>query len=161
MAHIFNEANITYELKQSPIPEFTYHTSQKLSELVKSKHLNFHVRLLDPGKYSGPYHFHRNAEEIFIILSGKVMLRTPKEFLELNEGDIIFFEIGDMGAHQLYNHTGDPCRYLDIRTETELDICEYPDSNKINIVQNQELYERNTRVDYYKGEENVKDKWQH
>lgn len=52
------------------------------------------------------------------------------------------------------------CRYIDIRTEAGLDICEYPDSDKINILDNQETYERNKRVDYYKGEENIKDKWQ-
>lgn len=61
MAYIFNEANITYSLRKSPIPEFSWLTSQNLSDIVKSKHLNFHVRLLDPGKYSCPYHFHRNA----------------------------------------------------------------------------------------------------
>ncbi len=54
--------------------------------------------------------------------------------VEVKEGDIVFFEIGPEGAHQLYNHTGEPCRYLDIRTEAGLDICEYPDSDKINII---------------------------
>ena len=159
MAYIFNEANITYSLKKSPVPEFSWHTSQKLSELVKSKHLNFSVSSIDPGKYSCPYHFHRNAEEIFVVLSGQAMLRTPKEFIELKEGDIIFFEIGPEGAHQLYNHTEEPFKYLDIRTEAGLDICEYPDSDKINIVQNREIYERSTSVDYYKGEENVNERW--
>jgi hypothetical protein len=28
------------------------------------------------------------------------------------------------------------CRYIDIRTEAGLDICEYPDSDKINILDN-------------------------
>lgn len=161
MAHIYNESNITYKLKQSPIPEFSLYSSERLSEIVGSKHLFFHVRSLEPGKYSCPYHFHRNAEELFVILSGKVMLRTPKEFVELNEGDIVFFEIGPEGAHQLYNHTEKPCKYLDLKTEAGLDVCEYPDSNKINIVQNHEIYEKSNRVDYYKGEENVKEKWQY
>ena len=161
MAYIFNESNITYKHKQSPIPEIALYSSERLSELVGSKHLFFHVRSLDPGKYSYPYHFHRNAEELFVILSGRVMLRTPKEFVELNEGDVVFFEIGPEGAHQLYNHTEEPCKYLDLKTEAGLDVCEYPDSNKVNIVHNHEIYEKITMVDYYKGEENVKEKWQH
>ena len=99
MARIFNEKSLSYELRQSPIPEFAWHTSPKLAEIAKSKHLQFDIRSLDPGKYSYPYHFHRNAEELFVILSGKVMLRTPDEFVELCEGDIVFFEIGSNGAH--------------------------------------------------------------
>jgi uncharacterized cupin superfamily protein len=92
MAQIFNEKTTLFELRPSPIPEFAWHTSPKLAEIVKSKHLYFDIRSLDPGKYSYPYHFHRNAEEIFVILSGKVTLRIPNEFVELSEGDIAFFE---------------------------------------------------------------------
>lgn len=159
MATVFNEGNIVFELRQSPIPEFSLHTSQRLWEIVGSKHLSFNVRSLDPDKYSCPYHFHRNAEEIFVILSGKVMLRTPKNYIELSQGDIVFFEMGSEGAHQLFNHTTESCQYLDIRTNAGIDICEYPDSGKVNIVQSQEIYVSKDRVDYYKGEENVADKW--
>jgi uncharacterized cupin superfamily protein len=159
MPQIFNEKNVSFQHRQSPIPEFSWHTSPKLAEIVKSKHLHFDLRSLDPGKYSYPYHFHRNAEEIFVILSGKVTLRTPKDFVELSEGDIVFFEMGPQGAHQLYNHTSDPCKYLDIRTNNGLDVCEYPDSGKINILPFQEIYEKADSVDYYKGEDKVKEKW--
>lgn len=158
MAHIFNNENISFKVRQSPIPEFSWHTSEVLSEMANSKHLKFYVRSLDPGKYSYPYHFHRNAEEIFVILSGKATLRTPEKFTELKEGDIVFFEIGPTGAHQLYNHTDEPCKFLDIRTETGFDVCEYPDSGKINI-NNNEIYEIDEPVDYYKGEDKVKEKW--
>ncbi|HEX7714178.1 MAG TPA: cupin domain-containing protein [Bacillota bacterium] len=159
MAQIFNQKNLSFEPDESPIPEFSWHTSQNLAEIVKSKHLQFDVRLLDPDKYSCPYHFHRNSEEIFVILSGKVTLRTPDEFVELSEGDIVFFETGPQGAHQLYNHTQQACKYLDIRTEAGIDICEYPDSGKINIRPYGELYQSEDKVDYYKGEDNVREKW--
>ena len=159
MAQIFNEKNISFQLRQSPIPEFSWHTSPKLAEIVKSKHLHFDLRSLDPCKYSYPYHFHRNAEEIFVILSGKVTLRIPDEFVELSEGDIVFFEMGPQGAHQLYNHTQEPCRFLDIRTNIGLDVCEYPDSGKINILPFQEVYQSDDRVDYYKGEDKVSEMW--
>lgn len=159
MSHIFNAKNLPLELRQSPVPEFSWHTSPKLAEIAKSKHLHFDVRSLDPGKFSYPYHFHRNAEELFVILSGKAILRTPRGFAELNEGDIVFFEMGPEGAHQLYNHTGNPCLYLDIRTAPDIDVCEYPDSGKVNILPYREMYEVKDKVDYYKGEENVSDKW--
>jgi uncharacterized cupin superfamily protein len=159
MVHIFNEEKISYKFKEAKVTEFAWHSSQELSKIVDSQNLKFDLRLLDSGKYSYPYHFHRNAEEIFIILSGKAMLRTPEEFVELNEGDIVFFEIGPEGAHQLYNHTQKPCKYLDIRTDIGIDVCEYPDSNKINILPYQEVYQKNSTVDYFKGEDKVKEKW--
>ncbi len=159
MAHIFNNKNISYQLKQSPIAEYCWHTSPNLAELVKSKHLLFDLRVLDPGKYSYPYHFHQNAEEMFVILSGKVKLRTPDGITELTEGDIAFFEIGPEGAHQLFNHTQEPCNYLDIRTNMGLDVVEYPDSGKINVLPYRRIYEKDKQVDYFKGEDKVGENW--
>ncbi len=159
MAKIFNAKDIPFEIDSAPIPEFEWHTSPDLAELVKSKHLKFDIRSLDPGKYSCPYHFHRNSEEIFVVMSGKVMLRMPDKFSELSEGDIVFFEMGPEGAHQLYNHTQQPCVYIDLRTVIGLDVCEYPDSGKINILPFREIYEKESKVDYYKGEEQVSKKW--
>lgn len=159
MAHIFKMNDIQFHLKQSPVPEFSWHTSAELSGLAGSKNLNFDVRSLDPGKYSYPYHSHRNAEELFVILSGKAMLRTPDGYQELQEGDIAFFEMGPGGAHQLYNHSEQPCKYLDIGTDNGLDVCDYPDSGKTNILPDREIYFKADRTSYFEGEKNVSDKW--
>jgi uncharacterized cupin superfamily protein len=159
MAHIFRKEDITFELKNSPVPEYAWHTSRNLTGLVQSKHLNYNIRKLDPGKYSYPYHFHRNAEELFMILSGNAMLRTPDGFEELHQGDTVFFEMGPTGAHQLYNHSNSVCEYLDIRTETGIDVCEYPDTGKVNVLPEGILFERKDEVDYFKGEDKVKDMW--
>ncbi|WNS45819.1 cupin domain-containing protein [Paenibacillus sp. MMS20-IR301] len=147
-----------FEQKQSPVPEYAWHTSRKLAEQAGAKQLLFEMRSLDPGKYSYPYHFHRSAEEMFVILSGQATLRTPEGFQEVKAGDTVFFETGPEGAHQLYNHTSDPCVYLDLRTNHGIDICEYPDSGKINILPYEEVYLAE-QVDYYEGEEKVAEKW--
>lgn len=159
MAHVFRKENISFRLKDSPIAEFAWHTSPRLSELVKSEHMHFDIRQLDPGKYSFPYHFHRNAEELFIILSGKAMLRSPDGLQELVTGDMVFFEMGPTGAHQLFNHTQETCEYIDIRTEAGMDVCEYPDSGKVNILREREIFHKKDQVDYFKGEENVEHIW--
>ncbi|MFV0483363.1 MAG: cupin domain-containing protein, partial [Bacteroidales bacterium] len=101
---------------------------------INPENLNFDFRQLNPGQYSAVYHFHRFAEELFLIISGSATLRTPKGLEEVKGGDLIFFEKGESGAHQLYNHTQEPCTYLDIRTFIGHDIAEYPDSDKIFIV---------------------------
>lgn len=159
MPEIFNEKTVPFELKKSPLPDYAWYTSPKIAELVKSKHLQFDIRSLEPDKFSYPYHSHRNSEEIFVILSGCVTLRTHEGFKQLSVGDIVFFEMGPTGAHQLYNHTEAPCRYLDIRTVAGLDVCEYPDSGKINILPDIEVYQSASRVSYFKDEDKVREKW--
>ena len=73
--------------------------------------------------------------------------------------DRVFFEQGDTGAHQLYNHSDVPCVYLDIRTTVGIDVCEYPDSGKLAILPMLEVFESSSRVRYFQGEEKVKEKW--
>lgn len=159
MAHIFRRQDVSFRIKNTPISEFAWHTSPNLAEMAQSKHMHFDIRQLDPGKYSYPYHFHRNAEELFIIVSGKVILRTPDGIQELASGDMAFFEMGPTGAHQLFNHTQTACEYIDIRTEAGIDVCEYPDSGKVNILPERNIFEVKNQIDYFKGEENVEEIW--
>jgi len=159
MPKIFNAKNVSFEERKSRIPEFLWQTSPRLADLSNSKHFQFDIRSLDPGKFSFPYHFHRAAEELFVILSGEATLRSPDGFQKLSQGDVVFFEEGAEGAHQLYNHQDSPCTYLDLRTTIGIDVCEYPDSGKVNILPNIEVFESSSSVDYYKGEENVVTKW--
>jgi uncharacterized cupin superfamily protein len=126
---------------------------------INPQNLKFDLRQLKPGRYWAAYHFHRHAEELFMIISGSATLRTPKGLEVVESGDLIFFEKGETGAHQLYNHTGEPCVYLDIRTFAGFDVCEYPDSDKINLLPMDEVFRKDSRVDYFDGEENVRDKW--
>ena len=94
-----------------------------------------------------------------MIVSGSATLRTPDGLEVVNSGDLVFFEKGETGAHQLHNHTTEPCVYLDIRTFTGYDVCEYPDSNKLLIVPGFELFDKNSGVKYFDREENIQDKW--
>ena len=149
------------ELKKnnSLIPHFSWKSSLPLEEISKSTYLHFDIKSLFPGKFSYPYHFHRNAEELFIILEGEATLRSPEGYQTISKGDIIFFEEGPSGTHQLYNHTGDQLIYVDIRTKVNIDVCEYPDSGKINILPAMDIFEEGSKVSYYSGEEGVKNMW--
>lgn len=123
------------------------------------ENLNFDLRQLNPDEFSAPYHFHRYAEELFMILSGSATLRTSKGLEIVNSGDLIFFEKGETGAHQLHNHTPEPCIYLDIRTYIGYDVAEYPDSDKILIAPTFEIFSKNTQAGYFDGETKIKNKW--
>jgi uncharacterized cupin superfamily protein len=132
----------------------------RLNNRIKPQNLNFDLRLLNPGQFSAPYHFHRNAEELFMVVSGTMTLRTPDGLDIVASGDIIFFEIGETGAHQFFNHGTEPCIYLDVRTFTGYDICEYPDSGKILLAPSFEIFNKDAKLGYFEGEENVLEKWE-
>ncbi|MDX1764748.1 MAG: cupin domain-containing protein [bacterium] len=159
MPKIFKLGSVPLHENRSKVSDFAWLSSRPLAEISKSKNLQFDVRSLSPGKFSFPYHFHRNAEELFVLFEGEATLRSPDGFQTITKGDFIFFEEGPTGAHQLYNHTDSPCVYLDIRTMTAIDVCEYPDSGKINILPTMEIFQTSSRVRYYSGEEEVRTKW--
>jgi uncharacterized cupin superfamily protein len=159
MPLIHRLSKIELKKNKSPIQDFSWKASLPLEEISKSKYLHFDIKSLFPGKFSYPYHSHRNAEELFVILEGEATLRSQKGYQTISKGDIIFFEEGPLGAHQLYNHSDDPLTYLDLRTKANIDVCEYPDSGKINILPAFDIFEQGSKVSYYTGEEGVKDKW--
>jgi uncharacterized cupin superfamily protein len=159
MPLIHRPSEIELNQNKSPIPHFSWKASTPLEELSNSKYLHFDIKSLFPGKFSYPYHFHRNAEELFIIMEGEGTLRTPQGYETILKGDILFFEEGESGTHQLYNHSDGPLVYIDIRTKANIDVCEYPDSGKINILPAMDIFEKGPKVPYYTGEENVKTRW--
>ena len=126
---------------------------------VNPQNINFDLRQLNPGEFSAPYHFHRNAEELFMIVTGSATLRTTGGLEIVNSGDLIFFEMGESGAHQLYNHTNEICLFLDIRSYIGFDVCEYPDSNKILLAPSFEVFSKDAQAEYFQGEENILEKW--
>ena len=161
MATIIKQSEREFQEKPGKIDKFRILTDVARSRKgINPEYLNFDVRLLNPGQYCTAYHFHRYAEELFMILSGKAMLRTPKGLEEVESGDLIFFEKGPDGAHQLYNHTAESCTYLDIRTYIGHDVCEYPDSDKIYVVPGGEILRKSDTLPYFDGEEHVDEQWE-
>ena len=159
MPFIHKISKIKLKKNRSPISDFSWESSLPLEEISKSKYLHFDIKSLFPGKFSYPYHCHRNAEELFVILEGEGTLRSPEGYKTISKGDILFFEEGPSGTHQLYNHGDDNLIYIDIRTKANIDVCEYPDSGKINILPAMDIFKAGSKVPYYTGEENVKNKW--
>jgi len=160
MPTIINPEALDYTVDSAALNDFKLKTlTPRLGELYNSKHFMFDIRQLGPGIYSFPYHFHHNAEELIVIISGSLTLRTTDELKIINPGELVFFEMGETSAHQLFNHTDVPCTYLDIRTTVGIDVTEYPDSGKVNISPFRMIFEKNTQVGYNKGEENVQEIW--
>jgi len=161
MATILKSENREFNEDANKIDNFRILTDiSRLKNGIKPQYLNFDLKQLNPEEYSAPFHFHRYAEELFMIVSGSATLRTSTGLEVVNSGDLMFFEIGETGAHQLYNHTTEPCVYLDIRTFIGFDVAEYPDSNKIFLAPSYEIFKKDSTVNYFEGETKVKEKWE-
>lgn len=160
MSKIFKQSELEYLESSYPHKNFNLLTaSPRLFQEVESKHLIFDMRMLPAGQFSFPYHFHHNAEEVFVILSGAATLRTPEGLQKVEAGDILFFEIGESGSHQLYNHTTESCIYLDFRTNVGFDVSEYPDSKKVNIIQAKDIFKKGEKAEYHEGEDAIEHVW--
>ena len=73
------------------------------------------------------YHFHPGDEELLVVLSGRLTLRTPEGRRRLEPGDVMHFPIGPDGAHGMTHDEDQPVRYVMISTRVSPGATEYPD----------------------------------
>jgi uncharacterized cupin superfamily protein len=98
---------------------------------IKTGMLAIGVFELLPRQTQCPYHFHHGNDEILVVLDGNPTLRTPEGERELRRGDAVPFPAGNEGAHQVYNRTSEPVRYLIAARHVTPEVVEYPDSGKL------------------------------
>jgi uncharacterized cupin superfamily protein len=160
MATIIKSKDLRYKHDEHRVEHYDLLTaSPRLSKAAGSENLVFDLRILNPGQFSFPYHFHRHAEELMMVTSGSMTVRMPEGFEIVSAGDLVFFEKGATGAHQFFNHGDEPCAYLDIRTFFDVDVSEYPDSGKINILPTMDIFKKESAVHYFQGEEDMPERW--
>jgi len=115
----------------------------------------YHYMKFPPKKTAYPYHYHMKSEEVFYILSGKGLLKTPDGEKTVTAGDYIFFPANENGAHKLTNISDtETLVYLDFDTYNDIDVAFYPDSGKVGIWGKNinQLYKIKDQVGYYDGE---------
>lgn len=111
---------------------------------------------LEPGDRLWPYHTHHANEEWMIVLRGRPTLRTPDGEQELQEGDVVCFNRGREGLHQVRNATEASIRVLMLSTLLAPDVVEYADSGKVSVVdaKGKRLFRefRGPDAEYWEGE---------
>jgi uncharacterized cupin superfamily protein len=124
-----------------------------------SERLGLSLWELPPGESAYPYHHHLAEEELVVVLQGRPLLRTPDEWRELQEGEVIAFPRGERGAHQLVNRTTDSVRFLAFSTSGEPDIVIRPDSATVGVYERladgdglRAVFRMADTVDYFEGE---------
>jgi uncharacterized cupin superfamily protein len=88
---------------------------------------------LPPGEATFPYHYHLANEELLVVLRGLPHIRTPQGWRQLEEGEVVAFPLGERGAHQLVNRTGESVLLLMISEMRSPEISVYPDSGKVGV----------------------------
>ncbi len=70
---------------------------------------------VEPGRYAYGYHYHEVNEEVFYIIRGHAVVRTPEGEKNLKEGDAIAFPASPEGAHVIRNGSAtEKLVYLDV-----------------------------------------------
>lgn len=131
---------------------------RRISGDFEAAKLGFNITVVDPGQFLCPYHKHYGEEELILVIEGEATVRQEDKVYKVKRDDLIFYNCGV--AHQLYNHSDKPVRLLAISNNDPSDICEYPDSGKVNVRQLGQIFKSDTRVSYFSGEENPAAFWQ-
>ncbi len=144
------------------IEENGFYTSKRarFSAAIGARKLGYNLTELPPGKSQCPFHSHRAVEEMFLILSGEGELRFGEQRYKIRAHDAIACPTGGPEvAHQIVNTGTTTLRYLSLSTVSEVEVCEYPDSNKIGVYAEtpggpglRGLHRHASAVDYYDGE---------
>jgi uncharacterized cupin superfamily protein len=132
----------------------------QISDHIGAKKLGYNLTVLPPGKVQCPFHCHHNDEEMFLIIEGEGELRFGDKRYPIRKHDVIACPPGGAEvAHQIINTGDTTMRYLSLSTLSEVETCEYPDSQKILIVAGRrgardvrKLFRSENTVDYYDRE---------
>lgn len=90
---------------------------------------------LEPGNYAYGYHYHEANEEVFYIISGTGIVRTPQGEITVNAGDAITFPAGAEGAHVIRNGSEtEKLVYIDFGAVSMPEIVHLPDFGKIMVI---------------------------
>ena len=150
------------EVKFDDIEENGIYTSRRgcIGSHIGARDLGYNLTELPPGKVQCPFHSHHGEEEMFFILEGEGELRFGDARYPIRAHDVIACPTGGAEvAHQIINTGTTLLRYLAISTRVDVEICEYPDSQKVLAAAGKpgarvlrKLFRAESDVDYYDRE---------
>ena len=153
------------DVEFTDIEENGYYTSKRaqFSAGIGARKLGYNLTVLPPGKAQCPLHSHRNEEEMFFILEGEGELRFGDQRYAIRKHDVIACPTGGPEvAHQIVNTGSTAMRYLSLSNNEALEVCEYPDSNKVAVFASEpgtprlrKLFLSEAEVEYYERESTV------
>ena len=113
--------------------------------------LGVNLTRVPPGQSACPFHAHAVEDEVFLVMSGRGVLRYGETLREIGPGDCISCPAGAGIAHQLANPFDTDLTYLAIGMNDPNEVATYPDSGKI-MVRSLNQVGRLETAEYYQGE---------
>jgi uncharacterized cupin superfamily protein len=107
--------------------------SRFVGKVAGAKELGASVHELLPGSTGFNLHAHYGMEELFVVLSGHPVLRTPSGEESLEPGDVVSCLSGSSGMHTFTNPTSEPARVLAISTKGIPGVVVYPELGKFGV----------------------------
>jgi uncharacterized cupin superfamily protein len=114
-----------------------------------------------PGAAPFPLHYHLANEEMLIVVAGSPTLRTATGERPLEPGEVVAMPVGERGAHQLINRTGEAVRFLIVSEMNAPDVVIRPESGKLSAFGRapgseaegfHDVYFRRDAVEFWEGE---------
>lgn len=82
---------------------------------------------IPPGSWSTNRHWHRNNDELVVVISGELTLVTDDGEEVLRAGDCVGFKAGVENAHHLQNRGDEPAVFYDIGGRDPWDVSTFPE----------------------------------
>jgi uncharacterized cupin superfamily protein len=122
-------------------------------DLTKRHPFDLAAVRIPKGKSYCPYHGHSAETELYLVVSGKGLVRDRTGTTEVRAGDSFIFAPGE--AHQLAASADEDFVYYVIADNPRGDSCYYPDSGKWVVYKEgaEEAIAKGHEADYYDGEE--------
>jgi uncharacterized cupin superfamily protein len=104
----------------------------RVADQAGAEHLGMSLYALRPGQ-GMVFHYHLQREELLVVLTGRLDLRTAAGWRELPQGEVVSFPRGERGAHGYENRSDELVRVLVISEQNAPNVSVYPDTNEIGI----------------------------
>lgn len=87
---------------------------------------------LEPGAFSSQRHWHREEDELVVMLSGEAVLLDDNGETPVHPGDVLAFPAGVENGHRLHNRSEEECVFVAISAGgKDRDSGEYPDIDMV------------------------------
>jgi uncharacterized cupin superfamily protein len=94
-----------------PVPTGKELSVARLAEQAGAEHLGMSLYALRPGQ-GMVFHYHLQREELLVVLTGRLALRTAPGWRELPRGEVVSLPRGERGAHGYENRSDELVRVL-------------------------------------------------
>lgn len=102
-------------------------TEERFGDVAGLRLMGVNIVTLAPGERSAMRHWHTGSDEFVMVLEGVATVIEDDGPAELHPGDMALWPAGVSDAHQIWNRSDAPLRYLCAGTNPDAEIVHYPD----------------------------------